>query len=130
MKNSSLWSVVLQDWHNTLPGSGGGGDSGTPPGCCSGDDSGEFTAPSSCGKASLSEQAPGREGLGCTVLTSLMAGVTGSGGDAGDDGLRRFLALVSLGEVTGLQLAVAATFGVAAAVTAGVGTGGHATIWA
>ena len=56
-----------------------------------------------------------------------MAGVTGSGGD---DGFRRFLALVSLGEVTGLQLAVAATFGVAAAVTAGVGTGGHAAIWA
>ena len=127
MKNSSLWSVVLQDWHNTLPGSGGGGDSGTPPGCCSGDDSGEFTAPSSCGKASLSVQALGMAGLGSTVLTSLMAGVTGSGGD---DGFRRFLALVSLGEVTGLQLAVAATFGVAAAVTAGIGTGGHVAIWA
>ena len=47
----------------------------------------------------------------------------------GEACFRRFFALVSLGEKAGLPLAVAAASGVAAAVT-GVGTGGHAAIWA
>ena len=66
-----------------------------------GEDGGVLTAPSSWAKAELSP---------------------------GDDGLRRFLALVSLGENAGLQLTVAATSGVTAAVAAGTGAHGHAAI--
>ena len=80
MKKSSLCSMIWQNRHSTLHGSGGGGggvvgrgafsedkglgsddgdggDSGTPPGCWSGDDCGEVTAPSNCEKTSLSELA-------------------------------------------------------------------------
>ena len=74
------------------------------------------------------------------------SGVRGSGGDdggvlsapsswtralsPGEECLSRFLALLSLGEIAGLHLAVAAASGVAAAVAAGTVTGGHAPIWA
>ena len=48
----------------------------------------------------------------------------------GEASFRCFLALVSLGEIAGLHLAVAVASGVAAAVAAGAVAGGHAAIWA
>ena len=98
MKKSSLCSMIWQDRHITLHGSGGGGvvgrgafsedkglgsdggdggDSGTPPGCCSGEDCGDVAAQSNCIKTLLSDLARYRLGeiawLDFTVLTSLMA---------------------------------------------------------
>ena len=95
MKKSSLCSMIWQNRHSTLHGSGGGGvvgrgafsedkglgsdggETGTPPGCGSGDDCGEVAAPSNCIKTSLSDLARYRLGeiawLDFTVLTSLMA---------------------------------------------------------